>query len=104
MEQVEMAISDFGGDNAGKISVSEKLFARAFVDALVSQAVRASLAGGRQGTRAQKNRTAVRHTRRKMFRQKGTGRGARRPRFDAFAGAAAGARFRPRRMRILSSR
>ena len=56
------------------IKVSEATFGREFSEALVHQVVTAYLAGGRAGTKAQKNRSAVRGGGRKPFRQKGTGR------------------------------
>jgi len=56
------------------ISVSEVAFGKEFNEPLVHQVVTAFLAGGRQGTRAQKNRSDVRGGGRKPFRQKGTGR------------------------------
>jgi len=56
------------------ISVSEVAFGKEFNEPLVHQVVTAFLAGARQGTRAQKNRSDVRGGGRKPFRQKGTGR------------------------------
>lgn len=56
------------------MSVSEATFAREYNEALVHQVVTAYLAGARQGTRAQKNRSAVAGGGRKPWRQKGTGR------------------------------
>ena len=56
------------------ISVSEVAFGKEFNEPLVHQVVTAFLAGGRQGTKAQKNRSDVRGGGRKPFRQKGTGR------------------------------
>ena len=56
------------------IEVSEQTFARQFNDALVHQVVVAYMAGGRQGTRAQKTRSEVSGGGRKPWRQKGTGR------------------------------
>jgi large subunit ribosomal protein L4 len=56
------------------IEVSEQTFARQFNDALVHQVVVAYMAGGRQGTRAQKTRSEVNGGGRKPWRQKGTGR------------------------------
>ena len=60
------------GGNA--IKVSEATFGRDFSEALVHQVVTAYLAGGRAGTKAQKNRSDVRGGGRKPWRQKGTGR------------------------------
>jgi large subunit ribosomal protein L4 len=61
--------------NGGKdIKVSEATFGREFSEALVHQVVTAYLAGARAGTKAQKNRSAVRGGGAKPWRQKGTGR------------------------------
>jgi len=56
------------------VKVSEEIFARQFNEALVHQVVVAYLAGGRQGTRAQKSRSEAHGGGRKPWRQKGTGR------------------------------
>jgi large subunit ribosomal protein L4 len=56
------------------IKVSEATFGREFSEALVHQVVTAYLAGGRAGTKAQKNRAAARGGGKKPWRQKGTGR------------------------------
>jgi large subunit ribosomal protein L4 len=58
----------------GALTVSESAFGREFNEALVHQVVTAYLAGARQGTRAQKNRSAVSGGGKKPWRQKGTGR------------------------------
>lgn len=57
-----------------RVEVSDAIFGRAFSEPLVHQVVTAYLHGQRQGTRAQKNRSAVRGGGRKPWRQKGTGR------------------------------
>ena len=57
-----------------KLELSETAFAREFNEDLVHQVVVAYLAGGRQGSKAQKNRSQVRGGGRKPWRQKGTGR------------------------------
>ncbi|MGM0703407.1 50S ribosomal protein L4 [Halomonas faecis] len=59
---------------AGTVEVSDATFGNAFNEALVHQVVTAYLAAGRQGTRAQKNRSDVRGGGKKPWRQKGTGR------------------------------
>ena len=56
------------------IKVSEATFGRDFSEALVHQVVTAYLAGGRAGTKAQKNRSTARGGGKKPWRQKGTGR------------------------------
>ncbi|NQV85986.1 MAG: 50S ribosomal protein L4 [Woeseiaceae bacterium] len=58
----------------GSIDVAESAFDAKFNEALIHQVVTAYLAGGRAGTKAQKNRAAVRGGGRKPFAQKGTGR------------------------------
>ncbi len=59
---------------AGSVSVSEEVFGQDYNESLVHQAVVAYLAGGRSGTKAQKNRAAVSGGGAKPWRQKGTGR------------------------------
>jgi len=60
--------------NGGSVEISDVAFGREFNEALVHQVVVAYMAGGRQGTRAQKTRSEVSGGGRKPFRQKGTGR------------------------------
>lgn len=55
------------------IEVSDKVFGASFNEPLIHQVVTAYLAGGRQGTRGQKNRSAVSGGGAKPWRQKGTG-------------------------------
>jgi large subunit ribosomal protein L4 len=71
---VELSIVKPGNAAAGKVSVSDVTFAREYNEELVHQVVTAYMAGARQGTRAQKNRAAVRGGGKKPWRQKGTGR------------------------------
>ena len=59
---------------SGSVEVAETAFGVEFNEALVHQVVNAYLAGARAGTRAQKNRSAVRGGGIKPWRQKGTGR------------------------------
>ena len=56
------------------VELSEVAFGRDFNEALVHQVVTAYLAGGRQGSKAQKSRGEVSGGGQKPFRQKGTGR------------------------------
>lgn len=60
--------------NGSSVDVSDDTFGREYNEALVHQAITAYLAGGRAGTKAQKNRSAVRGGGAKPWRQKGTGR------------------------------
>ena len=70
---MELAIATPKG-NKGTVEVSEAAFGKEFNQDLIHQTVVAFLAGARQGTKAQKNRSAVSGGGRKPFRQKGTGR------------------------------
>lgn len=56
------------------IELSDVAFGREFNEALVHQVVTAYLAGGRQGSKAQKTRGDVSGGGKKPFKQKGTGR------------------------------
>ncbi len=65
---MELAVA--GGTN---MEVSDQVFGRDFSEPLVHQVVISYLAGGRAGTKAQKNRSDVSGGGRKPWRQKGTG-------------------------------
>lgn len=67
-----MELNLASGDRS--VSVSDAVFGRPFNETLVHQVVTAYLAGGRAGTKAQKNRAEVRGGGKKPWRQKGTGR------------------------------
>jgi large subunit ribosomal protein L4 len=71
---VELSVVKPGKKKPGTVEVSEATFARDYNEALIHQVVTAFLAGARQGTRAQKNRSAVAGGGKKPWRQKGTGR------------------------------
>ena len=62
------------GQAASKFEAPETVFGREYNEDLVHQIVVAYRANGRQGTRAQKDREQVRHSTKKPFKQKGTGR------------------------------
>ncbi|MEW5770690.1 MAG: 50S ribosomal protein L4 [Pseudomonadota bacterium] len=62
------------GQDAGAVAVADSLFAREYNEALVHQVVTAYLANARTGDRAQLTRAEVRHSTKKPFKQKGTGR------------------------------
>ncbi|MGB5277472.1 MAG: 50S ribosomal protein L4 [Gammaproteobacteria bacterium] len=57
-----------------KVAVSDAVFAADYKESLVHQLVTAYMAAGRAGTKAQKNRSAVKGGGAKPWRQKGTGR------------------------------
>jgi len=65
-------LNENGAAGSG-IEVSDKVFGASFNEPLIHQVVTAYLAGGRQGTRGQKNRSAVSGGGAKPWRQKGTG-------------------------------
>jgi len=72
---MELTLTTATGKASKKtVAVSDANFGGDFNEALVHQAVVAYLAGERAGTRAQKNRSAVRGGGKKPWRQKGTGR------------------------------
>ena len=62
------------GQSTSKFEASEAVFGRAYNEDLVHQIVVAFQANARQGTRAQKDREQVKHSTKKPFKQKGTGR------------------------------
>jgi large subunit ribosomal protein L4 len=71
---MELKVINEKGEAQKSVSASETLFGREYNEALVHQVVVAYNANGRQGTRQQKTRSEVRHSTRKPWRQKGTGR------------------------------
>ena len=71
---MELKILNDQGQSTESVSASDKAFGREYNEALVHQVVTAYMANARQGTRAQKDRGAVRHSTKKPWRQKGTGR------------------------------
>ena len=62
------------GQVASQFDAPETLFGRDYNEDLIHQIVVAYQANARQGTRAQKDRQQVKHSTKKPFKQKGTGR------------------------------
>jgi len=62
------------GQAASKVDAPETVFGREYNEDLVHQIVVAYQANARLGTRAQKDREQVKHSTKKPFKQKGTGR------------------------------
>jgi large subunit ribosomal protein L4 len=62
------------GQATAKVDAPDTVFARDYNEALIHQIVVAFQANARQGTRAQKDRGTVKHSTKKPWRQKGTGR------------------------------
>ena len=71
---MELKLINDQGQAAATVSASDALFGRDFNESLVHQIVVAYQANGRSGNRAQKDRAEVKHSTKKPFRQKGTGR------------------------------
>jgi large subunit ribosomal protein L4 len=61
-------------DSGKTLELADATFGAAFNEPLIHQVVTAYLAGGRAGTKAQKNRSDVRGGGRKPWKQKGSGR------------------------------
>jgi len=62
------------GQATSKVDAPDTVFARDYNEALIHQIVVAFQANARQGTRSQKNREEVKHSTKKPWAQKGTGR------------------------------
>lgn len=71
---MELKLINEQGQQAATVSASDALFGREFNEALVHQVVVAYQANARSGNRKQKDREEVKHTTKKPWRQKGTGR------------------------------
>lgn len=71
---MELQLHTFDEGKGGQIALSDDVFAREYNEPLVHQVVTAYLAGGRQGSKAQKTRSEVRGGGQKPWNQKGTGR------------------------------
>jgi large subunit ribosomal protein L4 len=71
---MQLQVLNAQGEATATVAAPETVFGREFNEALVHQLVVAYQANARQGTRAQKDRGAVKHSTRKPWRQKGTGR------------------------------
>ncbi len=71
---MQLKLLDAQGQAASQIEAPDTVFGRDFNQPLVHQVVVAYRANGRGGNRAQKDRGEVRHSTKKPWRQKGTGR------------------------------
>jgi large subunit ribosomal protein L4 len=72
MTQLQFMAAD--GVHGVAVDVPDTIFGREYNEALIHQIVIAYQANARAGTRAQKDRAEVKHSTRKPWRQKGTGR------------------------------
>lgn len=71
---MELNIINEQGKPTAKLAASDAAFGREYNEALVHQVVTAYMANARLATRAQKDRGTVKHSTKKPWRQKGTGR------------------------------
>ena len=71
---MELKVINAQGQVSGSVQASDALFAREYNEALAHQFVTAFLANSRSGNRAQLTRAEVKHSTKKPWRQKGTGR------------------------------
>ena len=71
---MELKLINGQGKDAGAVTVADSLFGREYNEPLVHQLVTAYMANARSGDRAQLTRAEVRHSTKKPFKQKGTGR------------------------------
>jgi large subunit ribosomal protein L4 len=71
---MDLKLIDQQGKSDANVAATDEVFGRDYNEALIHQVVTAYLAYGRSATRAQKDRGEVRHSTKKPFRQKGTGR------------------------------
>jgi large subunit ribosomal protein L4 len=71
---MELKVLNDQGESAGTVAAVDTVFGRDFNEPLIHQVVVAYQANARSGNRAQKDRSEVRHSTKKPWRQKGTGR------------------------------
>ena len=71
---MELKLIDEQGQSTSSVTASDTAFGRDYNESLVHQVLTAYMANGRQGTRSQKDRSEVRHSTKKPWNQKGTGR------------------------------
>ena len=71
---MELKLLNDQGQSTATFAAPETIFGRDFNEALVHQIVVAYQANARMGNRAQKDRGTVKHSTKKPWRQKGTGR------------------------------
>ncbi|MDR5758354.1 50S ribosomal protein L4 [Caballeronia sp. LZ035] len=71
---MELKLLNANGQEGAGVNASDVVFGRDYNEALIHQVVVAYQANARSGNRAQKDREQVKHTTKKPWRQKGTGR------------------------------
>ena len=71
---MELNLLDSSGQACAKVEAPDTIFGREYNEPLIHQVVVAFQANARSANRAQKDRSEVRHSTKKPWRQKGTGR------------------------------
>src|SRR6201997_691216 len=71
---MELKLLNDQGQAASNVAAPDTIFGRDYNEALIHQVVVAYQANARSGNRKQKDREEVKHTTKKPWRQKGTGR------------------------------
>jgi large subunit ribosomal protein L4 len=71
---MELKLLNANGQEGAGVNASDVVFGRDYNEALIHQVVVAYQANAHSGNRAQKDREQVKHTTKKPWRQKGTGR------------------------------
>ena len=71
---MELKLIDQQGQSTANVAAADAVFGRDYNEALIHQVVTSYLANARSGTRMQKDRGEVKHSTKKPWRQKGTGR------------------------------
>ncbi len=71
---MKLKVLNISTNKSSTIEVADTIFARDFNQSLVHQVTTAYMSGGRQGSKAQKNRSAVSGGGKRPWAQKGTGR------------------------------
>jgi large subunit ribosomal protein L4 len=71
---MELKLLDASGQACAKVEAPDTIFGREYNEPLIHQVVVAFQANARSANRAQKDRSEVRHSTKKPWRQKGTGR------------------------------
>ncbi|MCC7549658.1 MAG: 50S ribosomal protein L4 [Burkholderiales bacterium] len=71
---MDLTVIDDKGQPASTLAAADELFGREYNEAIVHQVVTAYMANARLGTRAQKGRSEINKSKKKPWKQKGTGR------------------------------
>lgn len=71
---MKVTVYNLKREEVGQLELSDEVFASDVKDQLFYEVVKAQLASRRSGTKATKERSAVRGSSKKMYKQKGTGR------------------------------